>query len=232
MTAGAAARGGNDIIPVYPAEPPPRPKVVLAPGDQIEIKFFYVPELNESQTVRPDGKIALQLVGEVDVQGKSPEDLRQELFQLYTPHLKKPDVTVIVRSLQGQRVFVGGEVRAPGALQYIGPTTVLEAVMLAGGYDPRTAETKNIVIIRQENGKRYGASYNLKAALSGEEQVQPFYLEPQDIVFVPRTRIAKVDQWIDQHINKLIPMFGLQYTFPAGSGTLTIDTTRGRSFSD
>lgn len=216
-------------IPVYPAPLAPRPQVTLSPGDVLDIKFFYVPELNESEAIRPDGKIALQLIGEVDAQGKTPEDLRKLLYSLYTPHLKKPDVTVIVRSFQGQRVYVGGEVNSPGMLPMPGPITALEAIMQAGGFNMRSAEAGNVVIIRHRGGLRYGASLDLRQAIKGDPS-DPFYLEPLDIVFVPRTRIARVNQWIDQHINQIIPILGLQYTQPLGSGTILIDTTRGRRY--
>jgi len=209
----------------------PAPSVTLAPGDIIDVKFFYVPELNESEAVRPDGKIALQLIGEVEAQGKTPEALRDELYKLYTPQLKKPDVTVIVRSFQGRRVYVGGEVNEPGLQAMPGPVTALEAIMQAGGFNTRTAQVKNVVVIRQKDGQRYGASLDLRRSLGGKESPQ-FYLEPLDIVYVPRTRIARVGQWIDLHINGLIPVFGVAYTQPAGKGTVVIDTTRSRRSGD
>jgi protein involved in polysaccharide export with SLBB domain len=203
------------------------PVVTLAPGDVVDIKFFYVPELNESQAVRPDGRIALQLVGEVEAQGRTPEQLREDLYRLYTPHLNKPDVTVIIRSFHGRRVLVGGEVKRPGMVEMPGPLTALEAIMQAGGFDESSARISNVVVIRHKGGQRYGASLDFRDALKGKESVE-FLLEPLDIVYVPRTKIVKVAQWIDQHINQLIPMFGVEYSYPAGEGTVTIDTTRTR----
>ena len=100
--------------------------VTLAPGDVIEIKFFYTPELNEIQTVRPDGKLALQLVGEVEVQGKTPAELREELLRLYASQLKDPEIAVMSRLLQNRRVFVGGQVNAPGVIPMPGELTLLE----------------------------------------------------------------------------------------------------------
>src|SRR5262245_29884821 len=85
-------------LPTASTQPPE--SVKLAPGDVVDVKFFSVAELNETQAIRPDGKIALQLVGEVDARGKTPQQLREELIRLYTPHLKTADVTVIVRSFQ------------------------------------------------------------------------------------------------------------------------------------
>jgi protein involved in polysaccharide export with SLBB domain len=206
----------------------PGPVVRLAPGDVVDIKFFSVPELNESQAVRPDGKIALQLVGEVHAMGKTPAELREELMKIYVPHLKAPDVTVIVRQFLSRRIYVGGEVREPGSFDMPGQLSALEAIMQAGGFT-NMARLGNVVIIRHKDGQRFGASLDFRDALAGDVTAQ-FLLEPLDIVFVPRTRISKVTQWIDQHINQLLPMFGVVYSFPVGRGgaTVTIDTTRAR----
>jgi len=201
------------------------PRVDLAPGDVVEVKFFYTPELNESQTVRPDGYIALQLVGEVKVQGKSPSELRDELLRLYEPHLKDPEVAVIIRSFYNRRVYVGGQVMTPGIVEMPGKMTVLEAIMRAGGFDLREAEVRNVVVIRHKDGQRYGYSVNLKSALAGNETEQ-FFLEPKDIVYVPRTEIAKLGQWIDQHINKIIPDTGIIYTRTSGKTTVGVGSYR------
>ena len=201
------------------------PHVALVPGDVLEVKFFYTPDLNELQTVRPDGKIALQLIGEVEAEGKSPAKLRDELKDLYTPHLKTPEIAVIIRSFYDRRVYVGGQVMEPGIVEMPGTMTLLEAIMQAGGFDIREAEVRNVVVIRHRNGQRYGQSIDLKSALTGEE-VQPFYLEPKDIVYVPQTTIAKVDQWIDQHINKIIPDTGFNFRRTMGDTTIGMGSYR------
>ena len=199
--------------------------VTLTPGDVVDIKFFYVPELNDSQTVRPDGKLSFQLIGEIDAAGRSPEQLRQKLLELYTPQLKKPDVSVIVRSFQGRRIYIGGEVNAPGTLPMPGPMSALEAIMQAGGFNPRSAAIKRVLVIRHKDGHRYGALLDFRDAMKGR-QFEEFNLEPLDIVFVPRKNIVKVNTWIDQHINKLIPYLGIAYSFPINGNTMTLDTTR------
>lgn len=204
------------------------PRVRLAPGDVIDVKFFTAPELNESQTIRPDGRIALQLVGEVDVEGRSPQELSDELSRLFAPHLKKPDVTVIVRAFEGRRIFVGGEVKLPGMIPMPGQMTALEAIMYAGGFDPLTASMRNVVVIRYIGNQRYGASLDMKEAIVGKENTEVFFLEPRDIIYVPRTKIVKVAQWIDQHINQIIPMLGIEYTHRIDEDdAVTIDLTRG-----
>jgi protein involved in polysaccharide export with SLBB domain len=199
----------------------PNPKVTLAPGDVLDIKFFYTPELNESQTIRPDGKITLQLVGDVEAQGKTPMELRDDLIKLYASQLAKSEIAVIVKSLGSYRVFVGGEVKTPGVIVMPQRLTALQAIMQAGGFNMEKAEVRNVVIIRNKNNQLSGCALDFKDALQGKE-VQPFYLEPQDIVYVPQTRIVKINTWIDQNINKIVPQYGMYYTLPLGSGRGTI----------
>jgi polysaccharide biosynthesis/export protein len=195
----------------------PEPTVLLGPGDIVDIKFFNVSELNETQTVRPDGKIALQLVGEVNVQGKTPAGVREELMRLYTPELRKPEIAVVVRSLSNRRVYVGGEVNRPGLVEMPTRMTALEAILLAGGFDRRRGDISSVVIIRHKDGRRYGCVLDFNDAFKGKE-FPSFYLEPLDIVYVPQTKISQVDQWIDQHINLIIPRVGFSYTWPLGAG--------------
>jgi protein involved in polysaccharide export with SLBB domain len=194
--------GCGSSLPTVPLDKT-APEAVIGPGDQIEIKFAYAEQYNEIQAVRPDGKVQLLLVGEVTAQGKTPSELGQELLKLYSVHLKHPELAVMVRF---SPVYVGGAVMAPGQLvELTGRLTVLEAIMHAGGFNIEIAETEDVVIIRHKDGKRHSYLLNLKDALE-KEQSQSFYLEPRDIVWVPRTTIVNVDVWVDQHIRRLIPI--------------------------
>jgi protein involved in polysaccharide export with SLBB domain len=147
--------------------------IPIVPGDILEFKFFYTPELNEIQTVRPDGKISLQLIGEVDVWGKSPSEIRNALLSRYTPYLKNPEVTVIMRLMYNRRVYVGGEVMRPGLLEMPAKMTILEAIMLAGGFNISKAEPENVLVIRRAEGRQYSYSVNLKPVLKGQSTI-PF----------------------------------------------------------
>jgi polysaccharide biosynthesis/export protein len=186
------------------SKPGTPPSVTLTPGDVVDVKFYYTPEMDESQTIRPDGKISVQLLGDVDVAGKTPEQIRQELITAYSNHLKNPDVVVIVRSFNERRVYVGGEVNRPGVVPIPGSLTVLEAIMDAGGFNMASAKPQNVVILRRQGEKWQGKVVNLSKPLKGDTD-SLCELGPRDIVYVPRTNITKVDQWIDQHINKIIP---------------------------
>ena len=86
------------------------PPSSLQPGDVLKVDFLYWPELNpEPQHIRPDGKISLQLVGDVEVGGLSPDEVRAKLLDLYKDKLIEPEINVIVNSLESHRVFVGGD---------------------------------------------------------------------------------------------------------------------------
>jgi polysaccharide export outer membrane protein len=182
----------------------PLTEQTLSPGDVVEIKFTYNPELNDTQRIRPDGYITLRFVGDVKAQGKDPEALQQELVKLYSPELKNPSIIVTVKSLRNNMVFVGGEVNKPGNIEMPGRLSAFEAISQAGGFKMDTAATDSVVVIRSRNGKHYGTILNCKEILEGKA-TKPFYLRPSDVVFVPQTTIAKVGQWVDQHINRLIP---------------------------
>ena len=99
LTACSSQQELRNIPPPSPLEMvQPTAAYIIQPGDQLDIKFFYNPELNESVTVRPDGKISLQLVDEVQTAGLQPAELDEMLTRRYSQELKKPEVTVIVKS--------------------------------------------------------------------------------------------------------------------------------------
>jgi protein involved in polysaccharide export with SLBB domain len=192
----------------FPTQPPDS-EVVLKPGDTIEIKFRYWPELDTEQKVRSDGKITLQTVGHIKVAGLTPELLDAKLVELYRSELKDPEIATFVRSQDSQQVYVGGEVRKPGLIDLKPEMTVLEAIMAAGGFDTNSAELSNIVLVRQIDNKRYATAVDFKDALNNENDL--LYVAARDIVYVPRSRIDEVDQWVDQHITKLIPSLALRF---------------------
>jgi polysaccharide biosynthesis/export protein len=211
--------------PYTELQPVPSPRLLFVPGDDIEIRFTYAMQFSTSLTVRPDGKIQLPLLEqpEVMVQGKTPVELREELIKLYAPHLKHPELVVIARAFYDRRVYVGGSVNEPGTVSMPGRLTALDAIMQAGGFDTLSAKVKNVIVIRHRDGQRYGCALDFRDTLKGKE-VKPFYLEPLDIVFVPETNIYKINRWIDQYINKIVPQTGFLYTHSTGHRTVGIQT--------
>jgi protein involved in polysaccharide export with SLBB domain len=228
LLVGSVGCAGKEVVPLLHGNATMRtkgfPKYYLQPGDNLEIKFFYNPELNDSPVVRPDGKISLQLIDDVHAAGLTPVQLDEALTEKYSKQLKQAEVTVMVRDTAGLRIYVSGEVRSPGEILIKGPITALEAIVQAGGFDALTAKAQNVLIIRHKDDHRSGYSLDLRAALKGKE-VEPFYLEPYDIVYVPQTTIVKLNQWITQHINEIVP-YGFQYTKRGRSYSIGVDSSR------
>lgn len=221
----------KNIPPSNPAAPGvssaalPGEEYRIQPGDLLDIKFFYSPELNEQIPVRPDGRISLQLAQEVLAGGRTPAELTAILKETYSRELKKPDVTVIVRSFGNQRVYVDGEVGKPGLVPLTGPTTVLQAIAQSGGF-VYTGNTADVVVIRRgPEGQPLAMLVNLHKVQDGSDLAQDIYLRPFDIVYVPRSAIANANLWIEQYLNRMIPRIGFTYSHPSGGGTIGIDTT-------
>ncbi|MGQ8367332.1 polysaccharide biosynthesis/export family protein [Glaciecola sp. 1036] len=180
----------------------------LGVGDKFSVKFFYNPELNEEIMIRPDGKASLQLAGDIEMAGLTVEELRLKLTDQFTSFLKNPEVSVIVREIESQQIFVGGEVVNPGMYKATGGLSPLQAIFLAGGAEA-TAELSTIVILR-DNGEPFLDYYiiDMENNLGQPNQFQYFQLQANDIVFVPQSRIASINQFVDQYIQKMLPILG------------------------
>ena len=180
-------------------------------GDQIDVKFYFNPDLNEHLIVRPDGMISLQLVPEIQAAGLTPKELTEALKKEYSRELSKPELTVIMRSFTAQRIFVGGEVGRPGDKPLLGTVTVLQAIAMAEGFR-ETAKTTEVVLIRRRpDGHPQVIPLNIKAAISGTDVSQDLALMPYDVVHVPRSSLATANLFVDQAIRKMIPVsFGFR----------------------
>jgi polysaccharide export outer membrane protein len=158
--------------------------LTLREGDVVKVSFPGSPTLDTTQEIRRDGKINLPLgVGDVDAAGMTPAALEKKLEDLYAPQLSSKQVMVQVES-SSFPFYVTGMVLHPGKILTDHPITALEAVMEAGGFDYTTADLKDVTVIRRENNIMRNYKLNLKAVLNGR-QTDPFYLKPDDIVYVP-----------------------------------------------
>jgi polysaccharide biosynthesis/export protein len=157
--------------------------IILREGDIVKISFPGSPNLDTTQQIRRDGKISLQLVGEVQAAGSTLSDLQDSLIKLYATQISSKEITVSLQS-SSFPVFVTGAVVHPGKIMSDHPITVLEAVMESGGFDYATANLKDVKIIRNENGVLKHYHTNLKRILDGDKDEKPFYLKPQDIIYV------------------------------------------------
>jgi protein involved in polysaccharide export with SLBB domain len=201
-------------------------RVTLRPGDEVELKFPYWKELNDTQIIRPDGYINLQLIDAVLVKGLTPEELDAQLTELYESKIKDPDITVVVRSLVDQRIYVGGEVNTPGLLTLQGEVNVLQAIINAGGFN-ETAKLDQVIVIRKgESGSPVPYQINIHQSLYEANSPGNFLLQPNDVVYVPKTAIANVNKFVKQYIADLLLFrgFGVGFSYElhdAGSNTRT-----------
>lgn len=190
------------------AEPSEAYEYRIGGSDVLSIKFFYTPELNEEVAVRPDGRLSLQLVGEIVVAGRTPDEVSRELTERYAKHLSRPEVAVIVKTFGSQRAFVGGEVKAPGMVAVDGKTDLAGAVFQAGGALD-TAETSTVVLLRRGASGREVYRVDLASALEGAAPMP--VLRPYDVIYVPKSVIAQVGMYVELYINKIIPRNGAFY---------------------
>ena len=202
----------NDILKASPAQDV---SYRIAPGDELEIAFFHTPELNLTIPVRPDGRIAVPLAQGIVASGKTPEELATELRRLYRGELKDPEIAVIVRTFTDYQIHIGGEVDEAGVQPLVGRVTVLQAIFAAGGFLPR-ARLDEVLVIRPNSEQGHSViTLNLERAIDGRDPTQNLVLRPYDAVFVPPSRIANVNTWVDLYIRQNIPInFGIRPDVP------------------
>ena len=171
-------------------------------GDQLAIRFFYTPELNQDVVVRPDGKISVLLLDDVPAVGKTVAELDQLLTARYAKELRQPDLTVSLLSAAPAKAYVGGEVEHPRLIEFTEPITVTQAIFMAGGAK-ETAKLDQVVVIRSNEGLPQPFVVNVKNVLTkGEGDV---VLQPCDTIYLPRKPIADVGLFVKQYIDSIVP---------------------------
>jgi polysaccharide biosynthesis/export protein len=189
----------------------------LGPGDVIDVKFFYNAELNDTVQIRPDGRIALPLIGELPVSNRSIAEAAKLLETAYAPYLRTPAITIQPRNYGSQKIYVGGEVLRPGTVSLIGELTLLEAIMETGGPKQSGRKDMAILIRKGENDVPVMTQVSLKMEKNRSSPGAGMLLLPSDVVLVPETRITSVNHWVDTHIRQMLPVsFGFTYLFNGG----------------
>jgi polysaccharide export outer membrane protein len=155
---------------------------VIGPDDVLSIVFWRDKEMTTQVTVRPDGKITLPLVDEVQAAGLTPAGLRAQLIEASKRFFGNPTITVIVNEIHSRKVFITGQVVKPGPYVITTPTTVLQLIAMAGGLKD-FADSSNIVIVRREAGRPSSHAFNYKEIRRNLHQ--NIELKPGDTVLVP-----------------------------------------------
>ena len=156
----------------------------IGPEDVINIAVWKEPDFSATVPVRPDGKISLQLIGDVQAAGKTPEVLADDITALLKKYVEQPRVTVMVTTINSRRVFLLGEINRPGPIVITAGMTVLQAIAAAGG-PTAYANSKKIYVLRKENGHESKLPFNYKEAMRGNTEAQNIELKAGDTIVVP-----------------------------------------------
>jgi polysaccharide export outer membrane protein len=156
----------------------------IGPQDILRIDVWKELEISRTAPVRPDGKISLPLLNDVQAAGLTPMQLAAVIGEGLKKYITNPQVTVSVAEINSRRIYVTGEVLKPGAFPLLPNMTVLQALSSSGGFS-QFARVKNIYVLRKEEGKDVKHPFNYRDVVSGKKPEQNILLEPGDVIVVP-----------------------------------------------
>jgi polysaccharide export outer membrane protein len=156
----------------------------IGPQDVLRIDVWKEPDITRVAPVRPDGRISLPLLNDVQAAGLTPTQLAATLTEGLKKFITNPQVTVSVSEINSRRVYVTGEVTKPGAFPLLPNMTVLQALSSSGGFS-QFAKVKGIYVLRVEDGKQVKHPFNYKDVVSGKKPELNIVLQPGDVIVVP-----------------------------------------------
>lgn len=180
----AAARAGMPDAGPQRESATNDPHYLIGAQDVLDVSVWKEPELSRQVPVRPDGKISLPLLNDVQAAGLTPTQLATQITTNLNKFMTSPQVTVIVLEINSQRIYLLGEVARAGAYVLLPGMTVLQALSNAGGFTP-FSNLKSIYVLRQENGKQQKLFFNYREVISGKRIEQNIELKAGDTIVVP-----------------------------------------------
>lgn len=156
---------------------------VIGPEDVLHIAVWREADLTATLPVRPDGKVSLPLLNDVQASGLTPQQLAASVTEKLKKYIADPRVTVVVTQINSKRVYMVGEVLHSGPMSMVANMTVLQALSSAGLN--QFANTKRIYVLRTENGKQQKLPVNYRKLVKGEQIEQNYLLQPGDEIVVP-----------------------------------------------
>lgn len=187
----------------------------IHPGDRLHVAFEYHPNDTRDVVVDNDGRLTMPVTGDIDVSGLTLQEVEKLIVDRSSRFLRNPLVDVTMLESKA-RAFIGGEVLSPGFVPLTKPMTTLQAVIERGGFLP-TANLSQIVIVSHAEGMPIARRLDLKDRLEAGSLEQTL-LSANDIVLVPKTGIAKANQFVQQYLNNMTPQLVRQIRF----GTVNI----------
>lgn len=161
------------------------PSYVIGNDDLLGINVWNQPEFKQSIPVRPDGKISLPLIGDIQGAGQTPQQLQEAITKELRAYMTNPEVTVMVLRINSQNFNILGRVAKPGSYPLTATTTVLDAIARAGGFQD-FAKQKDIYVLREKpNGSETRIHFNYKEVILGQHTEENIRLKPGDTVIVP-----------------------------------------------
>lgn len=205
-SAGTAYNTPNPEPLPSPSARPADGDYVIQRGDTLSLKFYYHTDNDQDVVVRQDGKVLLPLVGDVQAAGLTPPQLADQLMERYAKNLRDPKISVAVKSSVQKEVYVGGEVTKPGLIPYRKGMTAVQAIMEAGG--PKdSARVDQVVFMQRVTDEHYTVSkVDLAKVLENGQTDKDPTLGPADVIFVPKSTIAKMNLFVQQYIINLLPI--------------------------
>ena len=162
-----------------------RANYVIGPDDVLSVLFWRDKDMTADVVVRPDGKISLPLINDIQAGGLTPSELCEAVKAVARRYVEDPSVTVVVKQINSRKLFITGQVEKPGPYPMSGPTTVLQLIATAGGLKEFT-DGKRILIMRaDEAGKQTSYLFNYRQVTEGKNLAQNIELQPGDTVVVP-----------------------------------------------
>jgi polysaccharide biosynthesis/export protein len=180
----AAQSAAADTSAAAPKAATQDPNYIIGAQDVLDISVWKEPEVSRVVPVRPDGKISLPLLNDVQAAGLTPSLLAAQITVSLKKYVTSPQVTVIVATINSQRIYIIGEVTRPGAFPMLPGMNVLQGLSSAGGFT-QFAKTKSIYVLRMENGKQQKYPVNYKEVVSGRHPEQDILLKAGDTIVVP-----------------------------------------------
>src|SRR5262245_12806614 len=178
-----AATGSVTTTRPIMAQPPG--DYILGPGDVVTVSVWQKEALSRTVPVRPDGKISLPLLHDIQAAGLTAMQLRDKLTVALAEFLATPEVSVIVAEVHNFRVSVIGEVLKPGVYEFRSTASVLEAIAMAGGFSPFASPSKISVIRKDGDGQTKKVKFNYNRAVQANGDEDNVSLQPGDVVVVP-----------------------------------------------
>jgi polysaccharide export outer membrane protein len=191
------------LVQALPQNPIETFDYLIGPQDVLSISTWQDEDLNAEVIVRPDGKIYLRLIGEVQVAGKTLAELNEIINRRYNSYIKSPEILVTIKQFGGTKVIILGEVESPGVYRPIGRVGILEAIAMAGGFTD-DAVLSSVIVIRGNLDNPEKMRLNLTKAITKTDLSQNIAVKSNDVIYVPKKFIANIAYFFDEYLGPIL----------------------------